>query len=150
MNAGIKIRLLNIPSIIGLKPTYLTEASGKWLVVVKKSQKDQTRRAIDTVISETLFPDYQTERLCRSNRDNINSSLVTYAAVLPGQFISSTIKFINLPHNVYTRHIRASYDIENEASFPIIYNKKKNNIRNNYMTLIQHKPRPPLQTATSL
>ena len=82
MNAGIKTWLLDIPTVIGLEPTYLTEASEKWLVVVKKSPKDQTRRAIDTVISETLFPDFQTKIPGRSNIHSINSSLVIYAAVL--------------------------------------------------------------------
>ena len=48
----------------------------------KKSQKDQSRRAIDIVINETLFPESQTERPGRSNRHNINASLVTYAAAL--------------------------------------------------------------------
>ena len=51
MKAGIKTRLLEIPSVIGLEPPYLTEYSGKWLVLVKKTQKYQTRRAIDTVIN---------------------------------------------------------------------------------------------------
>ena len=54
---GIKTRLLAIPSVIGIEPTYLTDTTGKWLILVKKSQKDQTRRAIDTVINDTLFPD---------------------------------------------------------------------------------------------
>ena len=102
---------------------YLTEAFEKWLVVVKKPLKDQARRSIDTVISETLFPKSQTERLDRSNRYNINSFLVTYAAALQKE---STIQFLNSPQNAYTRHTRASYDIENEVSFPVIDNKKKN------------------------
>ena len=82
MNNGIKERLLDIPSIIGIEPTYLTESSGKWPVLVKKAQKDNTRRAIDNVINETLFPDSQTERPGRSNIHNINFSLVTYTTVL--------------------------------------------------------------------
>ena len=47
MTSGLKERLDALPSIIGLEPPYLTEKSGKWLVVVKKSQKDQTRNDID-------------------------------------------------------------------------------------------------------
>ena len=46
MNSGIKNRLLEIPTVIGLKPTYLTESSEKWLVVVRKlkniKQKEQS------------------------------------------------------------------------------------------------------------
>ena len=71
MNSGIKNRL---------EPTYLTKSSGKWLVVVKKTQKDQTQRAIYTVINETLFPYSQVERSGRSNKHNINFSLVTNTA----------------------------------------------------------------------
>ena len=40
MNSGLKYRLLAITSVIGLEPRYLTTKSGKWLVIVKKSQKD--------------------------------------------------------------------------------------------------------------
>ena len=68
----LKKRLLAIPPVIGIKPTYLTESSGKWLVSIKKITKDQVRREIDTVINETLFPVSQTERPGRSNRHNIN------------------------------------------------------------------------------
>ena len=122
---GIKTRLLDIPSVIGIEPTYLTETTGKWLILVEKSQKDQARRAIDTVINETLFPDSQTERPGRSNRHNINASLVSYAAAFQKESTTSTIQFLQPPHNAYKRHIRASYDIENTKSFPNIENKKK-------------------------
>ena len=47
MNTGIKIRLLAIPSVIELEIMYLTEASGKQLVVVNKvkiSIKKSNRR----------------------------------------------------------------------------------------------------------
>ena len=91
MKSGIKTRLLEIQSVIGLEHMYLTESSGKWLVLVKKIQKDQARRAIDTVINETLFPDSQTEKLGRSNRHNIKSSIVTYAASLQKESTPSTI-----------------------------------------------------------
>ena len=57
MNTSFKTRLLDIPSVIGLEQTYLTESFGISLVVVKKSKKGQIRKAIDTVISDTLFPD---------------------------------------------------------------------------------------------
>ena len=40
MNSDLKTRLFTIPSVIGLKPAYLTESSGKRLVVLKKVQKD--------------------------------------------------------------------------------------------------------------
>ena len=61
MNSGLKDRLLAITSVIGLEPTYLTTKSGKWLVVVKKSKKDQARQEIDQVINDTIFPDSQVE-----------------------------------------------------------------------------------------
>ena len=57
MNTSFKTRLLDIPSVIGLEQTYLTESFGISLVVVKKSKKGQIRKAINTVISDTLFPD---------------------------------------------------------------------------------------------
>ena len=122
---GIKTRLLAIPSVIGIEPTYLTETTGKWLILVKKAQKDQARRAIDTVINEILFPDSQTERPGRSNRHNINASLVSYAAALQKVSTPSTIQFLQPPQNAYKRHIRASHDIENTKSFPNTKNKKK-------------------------
>ena len=57
MTSGLKERLDALPSIIGLEPPYLTEKSGKWLVVVKKSQKDQTRNDIDQIINDATFSD---------------------------------------------------------------------------------------------
>ena len=92
---------------------------------MKKTQKDQARRAIDTVINETLFPESQTERPGRSNRHNINASLVSYDAALQKESTLFTIQFLQPPQNAYKRHIRASYDIENTKSFPNIENKKK-------------------------
>ena len=62
MKAGIETQLLEIPSVFGLEPTYLTESSGKWLVLLKKIQKDQARRSIDTVINETLFSHIHKQR----------------------------------------------------------------------------------------
>ena len=47
MNPGLKEQLLASPSIIGLKPTCLTEKSGKWSVVVKNLQKERARNDID-------------------------------------------------------------------------------------------------------
>ena len=73
MNSGLKDRLLVIISVIGFEPTYLTTKSGKWLVIVKKSQKDQARREIDLVINNTIFPESQVAKPSRSNRHNINS-----------------------------------------------------------------------------
>ena len=82
MNSVLKIRLLTIPSVVGLDPTYLTESSGKWSVVVKTIRKNQTQREIDSIINNTFFPEFQTETAGRSNRYNINTSLVIYTAVL--------------------------------------------------------------------
>ena len=92
---------------------YLRESSGKWLVLVKKSRKYQVRNVIDIVINEKLFPDSQIERAGRSNRHNINSSLVTYAASLQKESTPFTIQFLQPPQNAYKRQIPASYDIEN-------------------------------------
>ena len=91
----------------------------------KKIRKNQTRRAIDTVINETLFPDSQTERPGRSNIHNINSSLVTYTVALQKESTPFTIQSLKPPQTSYTRHIRASCNIKNEAKFPVIDNKKK-------------------------
>ena len=73
MNSGLKYRILVIISVIGFEPTYLTTKSGKWLVIVKKSQKDEARREIDLVINNTIFPESQVAKPSRSNRHNINS-----------------------------------------------------------------------------
>ena len=125
MNNGIKARLLDILSVIGIDPTYLTESSGKWLVLVKKSQKNQPRRAIDNVINETLFPDSQTKRLGKLNRHIIKASFVTYTAALHKKSTLFAIQFLQPPQNTHKHHIRGSCDIENEASFPVIEHTKK-------------------------
>ena len=142
MNAGtnneVKTRLLAIPSVIIIEPTCLTESSGKWLVLVQKSKIDQTRKATDIVINETLFYDSKTEIPGRSNRYNINSSLVTYAAALQKESTSSTIQLLQPPQNAYKRHIRVSYDIENRASFPVIGNKKKKTFAYNSTRFQRH------------
>ena len=82
MNSGLKERLLAIPSIIGLEPTYLTTKSGKWLVIVKKNRKDQSRTDIDKTINDTIFPDSQIEQPGHSNHHNIDFVLVYYTAAL--------------------------------------------------------------------
>ena len=141
MKSGLKTRFLATPSVIGLELTYLTESSGKWLVVVKKSQKYQTQREIDSLINATIFPESQTEKPSRSNRHIISISLVTYVATLQKEFTPSTIQFHNQTQNTYTRQIRASYGIENEDLFPIIRQQKekkttpKHNISNSNTTL---------------
>ena len=82
IDSGLKDRLLAITSVIGLEPTYLITKSGKWLVIVKKSQKDQARQEIDLVINNTIFPESQVAKPGCSNRHNINSVLVSYAVAL--------------------------------------------------------------------
>ena len=47
MNSWLKERLIVIPPVIGLEPTYFTQKSEKWLLLVKKYQKDHARIAID-------------------------------------------------------------------------------------------------------
>ena len=39
MNSGLKERRISLPSVNGFEPTYLTEKSGKWLVVVESKKK---------------------------------------------------------------------------------------------------------------
>ena len=90
-NSWLKERLLTLPSVIVLGPTYLTERSGKWLVVVKKSKKDQTRTDIDQIITDTIFPDSQVDKPGWSNCHNIKSVLVSCAAFLQKEAISRAI-----------------------------------------------------------
>ena len=124
MQSGLKDRLLALTSVIGLEPTYLTTKSGKWLVIVKKARKDQARQEIDQVINDTIFPDSQIDKPGRSNRHNINSILVSYAAALQKEATPTTIQFHNPPQHTVKRHIRASYDVDNPKTFPTIGNKK--------------------------
>ena len=125
MQSGLKDRLLAITSVIGLEPTCLTTKSGKWLVIVKKSRKDQARQEIDQVINDTIFSDSQINKPGRSNRHNINSVIVSYAAALQKEATPTTIQFNNLPQHTVKRHIRASYDVDNPKTFPTIGNKKE-------------------------
>ena len=104
MNSGLKERLLAITSVIGLEPTYLTAKSGKWLVIVKKQEK-QASQEIDQIISDTIFPDSKIEKLDRSNQHNVNSVLVSYAVALQKEATSTTIQFHNPPQHDFKRHI---------------------------------------------
>ena len=97
MNSGLKDRLLAINSVIEIEPTCLTTKSYKWLVIVKTSQKDQTRQEIDQVINNTIFHEFQVAKPGRSNRHNINSVLVSYATALQKETTSTTIQFHNPP-----------------------------------------------------
>ena len=140
MQSGLKDRLLAITSVIGLEPTCLTTKSGKWLVIVKKSRKDQARQEIDQVINDTIFSDSQIDKPGRSNRHNINSVLVSYAAALQKQATPTAIQFHNPPQHTVKRHIRASYDVENPNTFPTIGNKKgKTSKKNKRHPLDYHK-----------
>ena len=118
--SGLKECLLALPSVIGLEPLYSNEKSGQWLVVVKKSQKDQARNDIDQIINDTIFPDYQVDTPGRSNRYNTNTVVVTYTAILQKEATPTTIQFQNLPQYTVKQHIRSSYDLENIDSFPTI------------------------------
>ena len=97
------------------KTTFACNESSKW-----STKKNNWKR-----YQWNAFPNFQTERLGRSNIHNINSFLVTYATALQKESTPSTIQFLQLAQNAYKRHIRASYDIKNEASFPVIEHKKK-------------------------
>ena len=90
----------------------------------KKARKDQTRQEIDQVINDTIFPDSQIDKPGQSNRHNINSVLVYYAAALHKEATPTTIYFHNPPQHTVKRHIRASYDVDNLTNFPTIGNKK--------------------------
>ena len=57
----------------------------------KKARKDQTRQEIDQVINDTIFPDSQIDKPGQSNRHNINSVLVYYAAALHKEATPTTI-----------------------------------------------------------
>ena len=123
MDSGLKERLLSLPSVIGLELNYLIGKSGKWLVVVKSSQKEQARNNIDQIINDTIFLESQVETAGRFNRHNINSVLVTYTAALQKKATPTTIHFQNPPQYAVKRHIRVSYDLGFKDAFPTTGNK---------------------------
>ena len=92
---------------------------------IQKIKKSQAKQEIDQVINDTIFPDSQVDKPGRSNRHNINSVLVSYAAALQKEATPATIQFNNLPQHTVKRHIRASYDVDNPKTFPTIGNKKE-------------------------
>ena len=124
MNSWLKEHLLVLSSVIDLEPTYHTTKLGKWLDIVKKAKKDQTRTDIDQIINDTIFPDSRTEQPSRSNRHNINYVLVSYAVALQKETTPTTIQSHNLQQHAVKRHIQASYDIDNINTFSDIGNKK--------------------------
>ena len=84
MYSGLKEQLINLTSVTNIEKTYLSSISGKWLVLTTKSKEEQTRNDIDNIINNTTFPP-STESLGRSNhsnRYNVNTALVSYAASL--------------------------------------------------------------------
>ena len=98
---------------------------GQMASISSKIKRDQARRAIDIVINESLFSDSKTERPGQSNRHNINSSFITYAAALQ-----------NNPHfpqfNSYNHHkmrINAIFQLtttsKTEHLFPSSTTKRK-------------------------
>ena len=96
----------------------------------QKIKKYQTRQEIDLVINNKMFPDSQVAKSGRSNRHNINSVLVSYAATLQKEATSTTIQFHNSPQHTVKRHIIACYDDDNITAFPVIGNKKGNTSKN--------------------
>ena len=116
-------QLISSLSLFAILP--ITKKSAKWLVIVKKSRKDQARQEIDQVINDTIFPDSQVDKPGRSNRHSINSVLVSYTAALQKEATPTTIQFHNPPQHTVKRHIRASYDVDNPNTFPAIGDKKK-------------------------
>ena len=130
MNSCLKECLLAITSAISLEPTYFTAKSGKWLVIVKKTKKDQARQEIDQIINDTIFPNSQVEKPGRSNHNNINSVLVSYAEARQKEAITTTIQFHNSPQYAIKRNIQASYNVDNINVFPAIGNKKGKTLKN--------------------
>ena len=57
MNDGLKSRLLAIPNVKGLHSTYVTESSGKWLIIIKETHKVNIRRKIDEMINNIISPE---------------------------------------------------------------------------------------------
>ena len=57
----------------------------------QKIKKNQAKQEIDQVINDTIFPDSQVGKPCRSNRYNINSVLVSYTVALQKEATPTTI-----------------------------------------------------------
>ena len=85
------------------------------MLLVLKSQKDHTRTSIDQIVNDKILPDFQVDKPGRSNRHNINTSLIIYTAAL---------QKLNAPSTILFHNIRASYDIDTLCSFLNLDNKK--------------------------
>ena len=70
MNSGLQKRLLALPAVNDLEPTY---------------------NDINKIINNTIFLDSQIEKPGRSNRHNINFVLVSYAVALQNEATPTTI-----------------------------------------------------------
>ena len=99
MHNGMHTSLLTLSSILGIETTYLSPTSSKWFVIVNKKQKEKFRLETDAAINNTTFSPEKTEKTGRSNRFNIKSSLVSYAAALKHKFTPAGIEFVTPSNN---------------------------------------------------
>lgn len=62
--------------------TYVSEKEGKCLIITTKRNKNRARTNIYNIINTTSIPENQTYKPGRSNKFNINFSLVSYTTAL--------------------------------------------------------------------
>ena len=115
----------------------MLSTSGKWLVITTKKQNEQARHDIDNLINNTLFLPI-IERPCRSNRYNINNTLVSYADALQKESTPREQQYNHAPKHAFKRNVNVSYNIEDERVFPTLNNKKIRTIETPANDLVFH------------
>ena len=119
------------PRFKGIERTHSTDSDGKWIIITTKASKEAAIVIIDSLIAKSSAPNTNpNKRPGRSTKYNINSTLVSYAAMLQKNLEPTDITKKNPPLGVQTRNFQISYDLTSNTDFPSS-NKKKS------------KPSPP-------
>ena len=86
------------PRFKGIERTHSTDSDGKWIIITTKASKEAAIVIIDSLIAKSSAPNSNpTKRPGRSTKYNINSTLVSYAAILQNDMEPTDITKKN-PH----------------------------------------------------
>ena len=119
------------PLFKGIERTHSTDSDGKWIIITTKVSKEAAIVIIDSLIEKSSAPNTNpNKRPGRSTKYNINSTLVSYAAMLQSNIEPTDTTTKNPPLGVLKRDFQISYDLTSNTEFPSS-NKKKS------------KPSPP-------
>ena len=110
----------------GIELTHSTDSNGKWIIITTKVSKETVIVIIDSLIEKSSAPNSNpNKRPGRSTKYNVNSTLVSYTAMLQNNIEPTDKSKKNPPLDVERQNFQISYDLTSTTYFPSINRKDK-------------------------